>query len=109
MIRGVIIVECRLYYQIFTIKVSISIFLNLILQFFWLLFILSCFQHILDHQEQTALNLCENITEANWQEAAGLLQNAMAKPVSWHLILKPYSIDLFSPCHIAILTLIHPL
>ena len=39
-------------------------------------------QNALDKNGKTALDLCEQITQPDWQSAANLLRSAMSQPVS---------------------------
>jgi len=39
-------------------------------------------QNALDKNGKTALDLCENVNQPNWQSAASLLRFAMSQPVS---------------------------
>jgi len=38
-------------------------------------------QNVLDKNGKTALDLCENIAQFDWQSAADLLRSAMSHPV----------------------------
>ena len=39
-------------------------------------------QNALDKNGRTALDLCENVNQPDWQSAASLLRFAMSQPVS---------------------------
>ena len=57
-------------------------------------------QHATDNNGKTALSLCENIEEPDWQATCSLLHNAMAKPVRSSFLFVDYNghCNTFSYC-----------